>query len=296
MDILPSSPTPRGNYLARNSTTTLQRNQVLSVSEVQVTCLVCRNRCPARYRGESPLRRSGRRSPICPNSEGGSRGSRREPAAPSVRRRTSTWHRGARGNTGVPASLHPLCAAGSLGSLLCQVTHGNMGLQTPILPGPACNRGHQTHRGARQDHERPQLLSEAGQQQAALPAALWGLGARPGRGLQRRLHVPGAVLARSSDARGPERTGWVLTAVPAPLPPPPAPPPARARRRVCDLGRAPCTSAHQLTRAGFVKEKHWKLTGRAPEPRQPSCQRLRSPPPGVSPGGFRVCKLWHGRT
>lgn len=83
-----------------------------------------------------------------------------------------------------------------------------------------------TYRGARQDQERPQLLLEVGQPQAAWPAALRG-GLRvsgSGPDLLRGLHVPGALRCRSAEAAAAPRAEGSLFSVPAPARPPPARP------------------------------------------------------------------------
>lgn len=119
-----------------------------------------------------------------------------------------------------------------------------MGHGAPNLPGLACNWGHLTHRGARQDQEGPQLLSEVGKQQAAQPAAIRG-GLRaypPGRGFQGSLHVPGAVLPGSADTGRRTALGPPQLQSP-PLTTAPSPPSAllSARPASRDLGPAPYT-------------------------------------------------------
>lgn len=116
------------------------------------------------------------------------------------------------------AQLWP--AAGSPGPQPHQVRRRNLANWAPNPWRPAQRRGHLTHRRTRQDHQRPQFLLEAGQQQAAQATALGHRvrASRPGSRLLRELHVafvlPGA---RTHAARGP--TGRADSSLRPPPPP-----------------------------------------------------------------------------
>lgn len=122
-----------------------------------------------------------------------------------------------------------------------QVRPCNLSNWAPSPRGPACSRGHLTHRRTCQDQERPQLLLEAGQQQAAQSTAL-GHGvcaSRPGSGLLRELHVP--PCCRGADAGAERRHTGLEDSSPRPRPPPLRPPSAGRVSATLDAPLAPVT-------------------------------------------------------
>lgn len=179
---------------------------------------------------------------------------------------------------------------------------GRHACRAPDPPGPASDVGYLTHRGARQNQERPQLLLEAGQKLAARPTTLGGGPGAAQLGQLYSLHAPG-VLRRGSA----EMASWRAQCRPhsSPRPRPPAarreparsPGPRRARPLPGrDFGRLPCTPAPLWTRLlpGRQRlQKFWKhpesVQGAGPsEPRTPGLAlALRLPAPGVS--GSETC-------
>lgn len=143
-----------------------------------------------------------------------------------------------------------------------------------------------THRGARQDQERPQFLSEAGPAQAARPAAL-GVGLQasgPGPGLLGRLHVP-AARPECGGGSGRRRAHSSSQARPA------RPPRARwarwARRQPLRDRGDPCTSARvpaALAKAHGLPDLGDKARKRSGTNRELRSELSEPQTPGLCPG------------
>lgn len=119
-----------------------------------------------------------------------------------------------------------------------EVRRGNLGYWAPNPRGSACRRGHLTHRRTRQDQERPQLLLEAGQQQAQPTAFGQGVGTSwLGSRLLWELHVA-FVLPGLRSGRGTHKSGRFQSPPSATSPSPPSA--GWVSRSLCDLGRTPC--------------------------------------------------------